>query len=110
MIGCAAIIRLLVGRLDEQIRRARENERIFLEENRDLTALQSTLEERVNQRTSELELANANNERRARQFEAVAQVARDISNIQDPESLLPRIAEVISAKFGHTKCGVPGHE
>jgi len=106
LIGCAAIIQLLIARLNENIQSARENERIYLEENRELTELRSTLEERVDQRTLDLETANQNNERRARQFEAVAQVASAISNIQDLEALLPRIAQVISDQFGHYHTGI----
>ena len=106
LIGCGGIIQLLITRLNENIQKARQSERSFIQENRELTELRSTLEERVNRRTIELERANKNNERRARQFEAVAQVARVISNIQDLESLLPRIAKVISEQFGHYHTGI----
>lgn len=106
LIGCTAIIQLLINRLNENIDKAREGERSYIEENRKLTELRSTLEERVSNRTMELEIASKTNERRARQFQAVAQVAKVISNIQDLETLLSRIAEVISQQFGHYHTGI----
>jgi len=106
LIGCSGIIQLLINRFNESIQRAQESERNSIEQNRELIELRSTLESRVNQRTRDLESANENNERRARQFEAVAQVARVISNIQDLETLLPRIAQVISDQFGHYHTGI----
>jgi GAF domain-containing protein len=106
LIACGGIIQLLITRLNENILRARESERVYIVENRELTELRATLEERVNNRTLELEKANTNNERRARQFETVAQVARVISNIQDSETLLPRITHVISEQFGHYHTGI----
>ncbi len=106
LIACGGIIQLLISRLNENIQRARKSERIYIDENRELTELRATLEERVNNRTLELEKANTNNERRARQFETVAQVARVISNIQDLETLLPRITQVISEQFGHYHTGI----
>jgi GAF domain-containing protein len=106
LLGCGGIIQLLITRLNENIRRAQESELSYIKENRELTELRSTLEARVNNRTMELERANANNERRARQFETVAQVARVISNIQDLETLLPRIVQVISEQFGHYHTGI----
>jgi GAF domain-containing protein len=106
LVGCGGIIQLLITRLNENIRRAQESELSYIRENRELTELRSTLEARVNNRTMELERANNNNERRARQFETVAQVARVISNIQDLETLLPRIVHVISEQFGHYHTGI----
>ena len=106
LVGCGSIIQLLIARLNENIQKARESERSYIKENRELIELRSTLEDRVNDRTMELETANRNNERRARQFETVAQVARVISNIQDLETLLPRITQVISEQFGHYHTGI----
>jgi GAF domain-containing protein len=106
LLGCSAIIRLLMNRLNENILKARKNEQNYISENRALTELQGTLENRVAQRTIELEKANRNNERRARQFEAVAQVSAIISNIQDFETLIARITQVISEQFGHYHTGI----
>ncbi len=106
LVGCAGIIQLLTSRLSESVQRAQESEELQRYENIELNELQTSLEERVNQRTSELDAANRNNERRAKQFEAIAQVARAISSIQDLDSILPRITQVISEQFGHYHTGI----
>jgi len=64
------------------------------------------LEERVEERTTELEEANEQSQRRAAQFEAIAQVARNISTSQDIETLLPKITNVISRQFGFYHVGI----
>jgi len=64
------------------------------------------LEDRVAERTVELERANQQVAHRAEQFEAIAQVSRAISSIQDQEELLPRITHMISQYFGFYHVGV----
>lgn len=64
------------------------------------------LEERVAERTAELETVNQQIQHRASQFEAIAQVARSISTSQDLETLLPTITNVISERFGFYHVGI----
>lgn len=64
------------------------------------------LEQRVEARTSELLSANEKNERRAKQFESIAQVARTISSTRDLDVLLPQITVVISREFGFYHAGI----
>ncbi|HEX2995602.1 MAG TPA: GAF domain-containing protein, partial [Anaerolineales bacterium] len=64
------------------------------------------LEHMVHERTSELLLANERNERRARQFESIAQVARTISSTRDLSALLGQITTVISREFGFYHVGI----
>lgn len=64
------------------------------------------LEGRVNERTTELLRANEKNERRARQFETISQVAATISSTQNLEVLLPQITTVISTRFGFYHVGI----
>jgi len=64
------------------------------------------LEQRVAERTGELEAATQQLKRRAEQFEAIAQVSRVISSIQDQAELLPRITRMISQHFGFYHVGV----
>jgi GAF domain-containing protein len=106
MIGCAGIIHLLIGRLNESIERARVSEKIQKDENLELNELRTSLEERVNQRTAELETANRSQLRRAHQLEAITQVVQVISTIQGLESLLPRITQVISEQFDIYHTGI----
>jgi len=106
LLGCAAIIQLLVGRLNENIRKAKAGEQMQRRENLELSDLRNSLERRVNLRTTELEITNRRNARRAKQFEAIAQVARAISTVQGLGLILPRITEVVSEKLGHYHTGI----
>lgn len=106
ILGGAGIIHLLIQRLNENIERARASEEIQKRENAQLNELQASLEQRVTERTAELQQANRINERRARQFQAVAEVTRIISSIQNLETLLPRITEVISEQFNIYHTGI----
>ena len=71
-----------------------------------LRELLTGLEQRVDERTSELVLANERNERRAKQFEAIAHVARTISSTRDLENLLVQITTVINREFGFYHVGI----
>ena len=64
------------------------------------------LEKRVEERTLELSSANERNERRAKQFEAIAHVARTISSTRDLDLLLSQITTVISQQFGFYHVGI----
>jgi GAF domain-containing protein/HAMP domain-containing protein len=64
------------------------------------------LEQRVEERTAELLSANQSNERRARQFESIARVARTISSTRDLDSLLTQITTVINREFGFYHVGI----
>lgn len=96
----------LVNRMNENLQRARLNEQKQVESNKELIELQSTLEKRVDERTTELGFANQRNEKRARQFEAIAQVARATTANQKLETLLPSLAELISKQFGFYHTGI----
>ncbi|HEX9840797.1 MAG TPA: GAF domain-containing protein, partial [Anaerolineales bacterium] len=71
-----------------------------------LRGILEVLEQRVAERTSELAAANEKNERRAKQFESIAQVASTISSTRDMDSLLPQITTVISNQFGFYHVGI----
>ena len=79
----------------------------------DIRELVSSLEQRVEDRTAdlatrskELETANINIQRRAAQFEALAQVTQTITAIRDLQQLLPQITTVISEHFGFYHVGI----
>jgi GAF domain-containing protein/HAMP domain-containing protein len=59
------------------------------------------LEERVAERTAELESARGQSEERARNLETISEVARVISGEQNLETLLPLVANLVTEKFGH---------
>jgi len=106
LLGCSAIIQALINRLTETINKLKQNEKIQAEENRELNELRQSLEERVNLRTAELETANRFSQQRARQFEAISQVVKTISSVQELDILLPRITQVISEQFNTYHAGI----
>lgn len=92
--------------LRDAVRRANSSEESLRTSNRELQELNQTLEQRVSSRTAELEVANQRNEKRAQQFEAIAQVARATAAAMETEDLLLRLAEVISQQFGFYHAGI----
>jgi GAF domain-containing protein len=92
--------------LQDAIRRAAESEKELLVSNRNLQELTQNLEERIANRTRELELVNQRNEKRAKQYEAVAEVARATTINESLETLLPRLVELISERFGFYHAGI----
>jgi GAF domain-containing protein len=113
LLAGTGIIHVLVGRLRLAVAKATANEQAQMDANRELKDLQVSLEQRVEERTTELmqrgvelELANTQIQRRAAQFEALAQVARTIASVRDLQQLLPHIAAVISERFDFYHVGV----
>ena len=64
------------------------------------------LEANVAERTAELEESSQKLQKRAEQFESIAQLARTITSIQDLDTLLPRIAHQVSQQFGFYHVGL----
>jgi len=64
------------------------------------------LEHMVEERTGELLSANERNERRAKQFESIAHVARTVSSTRDLDVLLTQITTAISHEFGFYHVGI----
>lgn len=64
------------------------------------------LEKNIEERTTQLVEANESNQRRAKQFQSIAQVARTISSTLDFEELLTQITTVISREFNFYHVGV----
>ena len=109
----AIVLRLASNGLDVALDRARKGEKQLAESNRELQNFSSSLEaivaertEELAERTYELEAANIQVQRRAKQFEALTQVSQAINSIHDLQELLPRIAAVISETFGFYHVGV----
>jgi GAF domain-containing protein len=71
-----------------------------------LREILESLEKRVEARTSELLVANEKNERRAKQFESIAQVSRTISSTENLDNLLAHITTVINHEYGFYHVGI----
>ncbi len=64
------------------------------------------LEKRVEQRTSELERATKQSEKRASEMQTITEIARHISTEKDLENLLPLITRTVSERFGFYHVGI----
>ena len=109
----AIFLYLIISSLQNAVKKANANSEELRTSNLQLTQLRDDLEIRVRERTSELahrndELAIASSQiqRRAAQFEAMAQVARSITSIRDLQELLPNVANLINEFYGFYHVGV----
>jgi GAF domain-containing protein len=105
-IAVTVLVYFSTKSMRDAIERAVSSEKDLIISNETLRELNQNLEDRVAARTSELSSVNARNERRARQFEAIALVARATTSIQDEDTLLSRLAQVISQQFGFYHVGI----
>jgi GAF domain-containing protein len=74
--------------------------------NRELEHLTSNLEQRVNERTGEIEEANKQNARRAAQLKAVTELSESIAQLHDLNEILPTTTRLISERFGFYHVGI----
>lgn len=105
-VSIAVLIYFSTTSLRDAINRATKSETGLRASNESLKSLNQTLEERVALRTADLEQANRRNERRARQFEAIAQVAKAAAANQSLEDLLAVLVQVIGEKFEYYHAGI----
>jgi GAF domain-containing protein/HAMP domain-containing protein len=66
----------------------------------------ATLEERVTERTSDVEMARLFSERRAQELQAISEVSRTISTEQRLEILLPLVTRLVSERFDFYHVGI----
>ena len=88
----AGVLRLIIQRLTDSLHEAEAYTQAQEVANRELQDLQKELEQRVQQRTNELQGT-------VEQLQTISQVSQTISGIQNLEELLPRVAELISQRF-----------
>ena len=105
-IAITVLVYISTKSMRDAIQRANTSEKSLIVSNESLKELNQNLEQRVASRTAELTIANARNEHRARQFEAIAKVARATTSIQDEDPLLSRLAHVISEQFDFYHVGI----
>jgi len=105
-LAVAVLAYFSAASMREAERRASTSEEDLFLSNQKLKELNQSLEDRVASRTAELEAANQRSQRRARQFEAIAQVTQATISVQDEEALLSQLAQVISERFDFYHVGI----
>jgi len=93
------LIYLTINNLQEALNKSRSTTRQLSVSNSELNELRVDLEQRVEERTSELK-------KRTAQLEAVSSVARTIASVQDMNTLLPDISELVGQQFGFYHVGI----
>lgn len=92
LILTGALLRHAMKNISDALERAQSNERAQLEANRELELLRSSLEQRVTERTQELE-------RRSVQLQVATEVSRVVNSILDMEELIWQVAKLIQERF-----------
>ena len=93
------LIYLMISSLQNALNKSRTAAQELSLSNQELNELRVDLEQRVEERTSELK-------KRASQLEAVSSVARTIASVQEIDTLLPAITRLISQQFDFYHVGV----
>lgn len=99
IVTMAFILRLLIQRLNDSVDEARRNADAQSRANRELRTLQTDLEQRVNERTEQLN-------RRAVQLQTSSEVGRAVSSLSDMGELLERVTTLISERFDFYHVGI----
>jgi GAF domain-containing protein len=99
LVMAAILLGLALRRINESLERARLGEE-------KLSMLNIELEQRVEERTAELNESAKQIQKRASQLETIANTARSAATIQNLEKLLPAITHEISTRFGFYHVGI----
>ncbi|GAB4489813.1 MAG: hypothetical protein OHK0031_13420 [Anaerolineales bacterium] len=114
------LLRLLILRLNQNLRQARESAAAQAKANEELRVLQASLEERIEERTrelaeqaqellrrgAELEKTSAREQRRLTQLQAISDVSQKIASIRDIGELLQTVTQIVSTQFGFYHVGI----
>lgn len=84
----------------------RERVKQLSDTNRELENLANDLENRVSQRTQELDEASKTTARRAAQLQTIADLTQSISQVRDPNEIFSAAAKLISERFGFYHVGI----
>jgi GAF domain-containing protein len=90
---------LSITSLQNALKHARSTAGQLAQSNRELTDLRDVLEVRVQERTAALD-------KRASQLQTISDLARVIATVQDVDTLLPYITNLVSDRFGFYHSGI----
>jgi GAF domain-containing protein len=97
-------ILLGVNALRASVERARLKD--LQEVNRELEGARGSLEQRVEERTTELALANQSIQKRSSELQVITDISQTIALVQNIDDLLPLITGLISERFGFYHVGI----
>ena len=104
VISLMGIVLILLANFRRQLESYRLDE--LQVANRRLEDLSANLEQRVNDRTAELETAHQQVTRRAAQLQAITELSETIAQVQDLNEILPAATRLISEYFGFYHVGI----
>ncbi|MBK9927020.1 MAG: hypothetical protein IPP66_17250 [Anaerolineales bacterium] len=99
LIASATILAISSSNYQANIKAVLERENELYERNIELDQLRGALEQRVSERTIQLE-------KRANQFEAISTVASSVASLKNMDELLPAIARLVIESFGFYHTGI----
>jgi GAF domain-containing protein len=106
LVAAATVLAIASANSRHNLEHIRESQTELHNRNKELNELTEQLEARVEERTAELEQSGNQLQKRAAQFETIAQLARTINSIQEPELLLHKITQLVSVSFGFYHVGL----
>jgi GAF domain-containing protein len=106
LVAVTALLAIISVNVRSNLEHIRESQIELRDRNFELNEVTKQLEMRVEERTADLEESTQQLQKRASQFETIAQLARTINTIQDPETLLRKITELVSVSFGFYHVGL----
>jgi GAF domain-containing protein len=92
LVLTGVLLRYAMNNIADALERAQRNERAQVEANRELELLRSSLEQRVVERTQELE-------HRSVQLQVATEVSRVVNSLLDMEALIWQVASLIQDRF-----------
>ncbi len=100
------LLQFSITRIQHGLMQLRESEANIQARNRELQDFSVSMEQRVIERTKELEAQQLKAERRSRQFEAITRVTQTVSSTRNLKEVLPKITDVISEQFDFYHVGI----
>lgn len=104
MITIIGVVLILLANFRNNLEKLRLQQ--VQEANRELADLTTNLEQRVNERTAELENVNKYTSRRATQLQAITELSETLLQLQDLSEIFPAITRLISERFGFYHVGI----
>jgi GAF domain-containing protein len=106
VFGVSMLLWIVIRQLHQSLRISRQNEQAQVQANTELTELKTSLERRVEDRTSEIEKASKKLSQRATQLQTITELSESIAQLQDLNKLLPATTRLISERFGFYHIGI----